>query len=171
MKIHRRYSHSQKVKVADYARLHGLRPAERKFGVHRRNIDRWKKIRVSEFKKGKLRKTFNRKGQGRKLSYPYDVDDELVQWELEMRDLQLAVSSEMIKNKAKVVITPHVSTFKASNGWLEKFLRLRIVCDFCKYNCRSSNICFIFLLQTAFPCLSAKNIYGTEAPKKLGRTR
>ena len=121
--IHRRYSNSQKVKIADYARMHGLRPAERKYGVHRRNIDRWKKIRVSEFKKTKLRKTFNRKGQGRQLSYPKHIDEELVQWVLEMRDLQLAVSSEMLKQKAKVVIAPYVATFKASNGWLEKFMR------------------------------------------------
>ena len=121
--IHRRYSNSQKVKIADYARMHGLRPAERKFGVHRRNIDRWKKIRVSEFKKTKLRKTFNKKGQGRQLSYPKHIDEELVQWVLEMRDLQLAVSSEMLKQKAKVVIAPYVATFKALNGWLEKFMR------------------------------------------------
>ena len=109
--------------------MHGLRPAERKFGVHRRNIDRWKKIRVSEFKKTNLRKTLNKKGQGRQLSYPKDVDEELVQWVLEMRDLQLAVSSEMLKQKAKVMITPHVPTFKASNGWLEKFMRLLLVCS------------------------------------------
>ncbi len=66
------------MKIADYARMNGLRPAERKFRFHRRNIDRWKKIRVSDFKKEELKKSYNRKGQGRSLCYPTDVDDELV---------------------------------------------------------------------------------------------
>ncbi len=34
-KVHRRYSHSSNV----YARMNGLRPSERKFRVHRRNMD------------------------------------------------------------------------------------------------------------------------------------
>ncbi len=100
-----------------------MRPAERKFGVHRCNIDRWKNIRIDEFKKSHLKKAFNKKGQGRKISYPQDVEDSLVQWVLEMRDLQLAVSSEMLKQQAKVLITPIVPRFKASNGWCQKFMR------------------------------------------------
>ena len=70
----------------------------------------------------KFRKPFNRKGygHGRQLSYPKNVDKELVQWILEMHDLQLAVSSEMLKQKAKDVITPHVPTYEASSRWLKK---------------------------------------------------
>ena len=92
--------------------MNGLRPAEKKYGVHRRNIDRWKKIRVSEFSKQELKKSFNRKGQGRNLYYPTVVDDELVQWVLEMRDLQLAVSSEMMKK----IRTSHMTRWKSSHS-------------------------------------------------------
>ncbi len=71
-----------------------------------------KKIRVSEFSKQELKKSFNRKGQGRNLSYPTVVDDELVQWVLEMRDLQLAVSSEMMKK----IRTSHMTRWKSSHS-------------------------------------------------------
>ena len=87
-----------------------------------------------------------------------------MQWVLEMRDLQLAVSSEMIKNKAKVVITPHLSTFKAFNGRLEKFLRLLIVCDFCKYNCRSSLFSFCWRHSLVF---RQKTSMAQKLPKNL----
>ena len=57
--MHRMYSLRQKVKVADYARMHGVRPAAAHFGIARRNVQRWLHDRVDELK-GKGRK--NRKG-------------------------------------------------------------------------------------------------------------
>lgn len=92
----------QKLKVAEYARHHGLRPAERKFGIHRRNIAQWLENRLVEVKE-KKRKRSNRPGQGRKLSYPVELDEQLVQWVLEMHDLQVAISSEMLKQSARLL--------------------------------------------------------------------
>lgn len=120
-RIHRRYSHAQKRKIAGYARHHGLRPAERKFGVHRCNIKRWRDDLVDEVRGRKGR--FNRKGQGRKTSYPKDIDEALVQWILELRDQQLPVSTDMLKQKALVLIKPGNPSFKASSGWCQKFYK------------------------------------------------
>ena len=63
-----------------------------------------------------------RSGSGRKLSYPKEVDEEILEWILIRRDAQLPVSSELIKAKAKLLIKPHNQQFKASKGWLQKFL-------------------------------------------------
>ena len=51
----------------------------------------------------------NRKGQGRKLSYPKELDDDILKWFLEKHDLQLAVSTEMLKQHTKT-----------SDGWVQK---------------------------------------------------
>lgn len=114
--LHRRYTDVQKLKVAEYARHHGLRPAERKFGIHRRNIAQWLEHRLVEVKEKKKRKRSNRPGQGRKLSYPVELDEQLVQWVLEMRDLQVAISSEMLKQNARLLIRPVQPSFKCSSG-------------------------------------------------------
>ena len=119
--VHRMYSAHQKKKVAEYARHHGTRAAARHFGVHRRNIGRWLKENLDAMKGRKKRK--NNKGQGRKLSYPVELDEKLLQWVLEKRDLQLAVTKEMLKLHAKQIITPVSPNFKASDGWAQKFFR------------------------------------------------
>ena len=120
--MHRMYSAAQKRKVADYARMHGVRPTAVHFGIARKNIQRWLRERVDEVK-GKERKRKNRKGQVRKLTYPKELDDDILKWFLEKRDLQLAVSTEMLKQHAKMVVIPVKPTFKASDGWVQKFMQ------------------------------------------------
>ena len=63
-----------------------------------------------------------RSGSGRKLSYPKEVDEEIAEWILIRRDAHLPVSTELVKAKAKLLIKPHNPQFRASKGWLEKFL-------------------------------------------------
>lgn len=119
--IHMMYSAHQKKKVAEYARHLGARAAACHFGVHRRNVGRWLKENLDAMKGRKKRK--NNKGQGRKLSYPVELDEKLLQWVLEKRNLQLAVTIEMLKLCAKQIITPVSPNFKASDGWAQKFFR------------------------------------------------
>lgn len=48
-------------------------------------------------KERKKRKRSNRPGQAReKAVLPIGLDEQLVQWVLEMRDLQVAISTEML---------------------------------------------------------------------------
>ena len=65
----------------------------------------------------------HRKGQGRKISYPLDIEGQLVGWILEKREeCNVAVSTQMIRLKALSLIKPVLPGFKASDGWLRKFL-------------------------------------------------
>ena len=54
----------------------------------------------------------------RPLAYSKTVDDAILSWILDMRDLHLPVSCQDGRNKAAELITPQNYTFKASAGWL-----------------------------------------------------
>ena len=70
------------------------------------------------------RKHANRKGQGRKISYPQDLEDKLVAWILEKREAEfVAVSTQMIRLKALSLIKDTNPKFKASDGWVRKFMK------------------------------------------------
>ena len=75
-RMQRMYSIAQKKKVAYYARHHGIQKASRHFRVHHKNVQRWVKNQVSSIKNP--RKRVNRKVQGRKISYPQELEDKLV---------------------------------------------------------------------------------------------
>ncbi len=120
--MHRNYTIAEKRKMAEYARVNGVRPAERKFSVNRSCIARWMAFRIEEMQTGE-KSLYRRSGQGRKLSYPPRLDQELVEWLLAHQDMQVAISSDRLKQKATSIISPYVPTFKASNGWCQKFYR------------------------------------------------
>jgi hypothetical protein len=69
-------------------------------------------------KKGKHAK----RGSGRPLSYSADTEEQIVQWVLECRDLQIPIQWKMIQRKALTLISPENSHFRASQGWLQKFM-------------------------------------------------
>lgn len=97
--IRRMYSMQQKEKVAEYARFHGIRAAARNFDIHHKNVSRWMKNQVTKLKNPKQRK--NRKGQGRKISYPQELEEKLLAWILEKREMDcVAVSTHLIRMKA-----------------------------------------------------------------------
>ena len=60
-------------------------------------------------------------GAGRPITYPKDVENELVACILQLLDLHVSVSVLSFQEKAKNVICPHQSTFSASKGWVKKF--------------------------------------------------
>ena len=66
---------------------------------------------------------FRASGAGRKLSYPKEKEVELVQWVLEQRDLQLAVTVQNIVDQAVAVIQPTNPSFKGTRGWAQKFMQ------------------------------------------------
>ena len=115
------YTDKQERAVATYARFHGKRQAARHFRVPRKNIQRWVKEDISILKARGTRK--NKKGQGRKLSYPQEKEHELVQWLLEQRDYGIPIATQVLQKKAISTIQPYSATFAASDGWVRKFLR------------------------------------------------
>ena len=57
--------------------------------------------------------------------YGEELDLAIMQWVLEMRDLQLPISCEALRVHARKLVgdkAPDVA-FQASRGWLQKFLR------------------------------------------------
>ena len=84
--IQRQYTDKQKQRVVLYARHHGIRPAERKFGIPRKNIQQWLKSFLESdsdhvmVKRGpkKQRVMRGRQKAGRKLNYPKETDDEVL---------------------------------------------------------------------------------------------
>ena len=75
--------------------------------------------KVPKKKKGKHIKN----GAGRPVSYAKELEDDLVAWILRQRDLQVPVRRQDIKMKATAFITPTKPNFKASSGWVDKFMR------------------------------------------------
>ena len=69
----------------------------------------------------KLFSKCNLPGAGRLLSYPAELDDELLKWIFVLRDLHFPVSVISFQEKAKHVIQPHNLSFVASRGWVQKF--------------------------------------------------
>ena len=121
-RIHRMYSQGQKRMVAYYARHHGIRKAARHYGIHHRNVQRWVKNQVTSLKNPNKRS--NKKGQGRKISYPQELEDKIVSWILEKREEKcVAVSTQLIRLKAISLIKDTHPNFKASDGWVRKFMK------------------------------------------------
>ena len=121
-RIHRMYSQGQKRMVAYYARQHGIRKAARHYGIHHRNVQRWVKNQVTLLKNKKKRS--NKKGQGRKISYPQELEDKIMSWILEKREEKcVAVSTKLICLKALSLIKDTCPNFKASDGWVRKFMK------------------------------------------------
>ena len=91
------YTDKQKQRIATYARFHGKCQAARQFNVSRKNVQRWMQEEISVLKSKGTRK--NKKGQGRKISYPQEKEHELVQWLLEQRDYDIPLQQRSCKRK------------------------------------------------------------------------
>ena len=79
---------------------------------------------VAERKKcaSKIRGLHLCSGSGRPLSYPTEIDDEILEWILVRRDSHLPVSREMTKIKGRQLIRAHNPLFTGSSSWLQNFL-------------------------------------------------
>ena len=90
------------------------------FNIHQKNCQRWLDLELEN--PNKHCRKFN-KGQGRKISYSHELEEQLVKWILEKREeSNIAVSTEMIRLKGLSLITPSVLDFQACDSWLRKFL-------------------------------------------------
>ena len=69
-------------------------------------------------KKDKVRPT----GSGRRLSYSTETDEKLLHWVKKFQENRVNVTREMLQKQALTLIQPECPEFKASSGWVEKFL-------------------------------------------------
>ena len=123
--VYKSYTLKQKIEIVCCARQSSEASASVKYGVPRATIYGWRNIdkqpinkKFSKHKKGKHVK----RGAGRHISYPKEIEDELIIWVLKQRDLQIPVRRQDIQHKAIALIKPTNPTFKASSGWVDKFM-------------------------------------------------
>ena len=118
-RIRASYSMKKKYEVVQYAKKHSVYQACRHFGLSTGTVGPWMSLDFSSTKATVYRTS----GAGRKLSYPVEKEEELLQWVLEQRDLHLAVTVQNIMDQAVTVIQPINPSFKGTRGWAQKFMR------------------------------------------------
>lgn len=115
------------IKVVKFAKLNSGEAAAKAFGVEPQNIRQWKKREAEFVKLMKESKTKRKRlcGGGRKKIMP-ELDKILFDWILTQRMKSLRVSRRSIREEAKRIFPTlennELFDFKASRGWLEKFL-------------------------------------------------
>ena len=113
-------------------KLHAVESAERtsksraakKFNVDVRRVREWCKQKdqlLAKKERGQLKKK-QLDGGGRKASYK-DMEEILFDWVTELRSRNLYVSRRMIVVRAKEPSHESASNFKASRGWLYRFMK------------------------------------------------
>lgn len=124
MAKHCSYSVTTKLKAVEIAEKVSKESAARQFKVDPKRIREWCKQKEALVQLTKQRgPTSTRKrlgGAGRKVK-DEDMEETLLNWVLEMRDQNLRVSRRMLQVQAKVFASK--GSFKASKGWLDKFLK------------------------------------------------
>eukprot|EP00794_Sanderia_malayensis_P013386 gene13386-14759_t len=118
----RSYTIGFKLEVVDYAKVNLNQAAATKFNVDRTSVREWRKkerdlkgMLSSRGAKGRKRLD----GGGRK-PLSESMEERLLEWVFQRRSKRLRVSRKHIMKKAKVI---HEEIFKASKGWLDKFMK------------------------------------------------
>lgn len=91
-----------------------LRESSKKLNVSHSGVQFWSKSSNNRTRRGS--------GGGRRLSYSPDTDKRLLQWVMDRDRSGLTVSREAIQTQALALIREECPDFKASSGWVEKFL-------------------------------------------------
>ena len=114
-KTRKRYTEKTKLEIREHYMLtQNYSATAKEFGVNESTV---RTIVKSPTWNGKL----NDNGAGRPLTYPLEVEKDILSWLLEFRDLHVPVSILTLQEKEKRVIRSQNPTFNASRGWVEKF--------------------------------------------------
>ena len=128
----KKYSLAVKKEVIAYAETHGNRPASRRFQVDEKRVREWRGNKATiegliTTKKGKERSRLT--GGGRK-PLSTELEEVLLGWIESRRSRGLRVSRKLTMKKAEIIygdLTKDMENvdedFKASRGWLEKFMK------------------------------------------------
>ena len=115
----KRYTEKTKREIREhYLLTQNYAATAKEFGVNESTV---RTIVKTTTRNGKLNDKGNHSGAGRPLTYPLEVEEDILSWLLELRDLHILVSILTLQEKAKRVVRPHNPTFNASRGWVEKF--------------------------------------------------
>ena len=120
------YSVDQKQEVVNYAKETTVREAARKYSVPRSTVQVWCKHGHS--KREKRSPGEKGGGGGRRLSYSNETDEKLYQWVMKQQENGTPVTRDAIQQQARLLIRDECPDFKASSGWVEKFLTRHNLC-------------------------------------------
>jgi hypothetical protein len=118
------FSFAFKLRAVQLAEAKGNRRVARDLHVDERCIRDWRKLKkvieeaVSTSPANKTRKKFGGGGKSPLI----DEEDELALWVMTRRDEGIKVSRQMISDKAIFLFGEDLPDFKASPGWVSKFL-------------------------------------------------
>lgn len=125
-KVRKSYSIGEKLAALDFVRHHSVEETARTFRVDAKQIREWRKNegnirKLSEEPNGKKRSRLQ--GAGRPL-HSDELEERLRTWILNQRQQRIRVSRRNVQKMAqKMNIEMSLSRdFKASNGWVDKFL-------------------------------------------------
>ena len=107
-------------KVVAYAQAHFVAGAARYFSIPRSTICRWM---VDGYFKREMTKNGVKKGAGWPLSYDTEIDQQLLVWVLEKRDIPLPITIPLLQAKALELIGTECADFKASRGLAFRFMQ------------------------------------------------
>ena len=114
----RLYSMKQKHVIVAYAKQHSVATATRKFSIPKTTIAH---RMVDGYFERDIMQQGVKKGAGR--PYSREIDDQLLVWVQENRDLHLPITVPLLQVKALELIGAESSEFKASSGWAYKFMQ------------------------------------------------
>ena len=123
--VNKTYTLAQKLEVLQYVRSHFEAEVAHHFEIPRTTI---RGLKGLDSNPSTERRADGERGRTKlELATLFNAvkiwEDELSQWILEMRDMNLPIQRQHVQCKAKALIQPHLPRFKASAGWLDKFLR------------------------------------------------
>ena len=91
------YGMKQKATIVAYTKMYSVTAATTHFDIPRTTIGRWM---VDGYFKREVKKRGVQKGAGRPLTYSTEIDEQLLVWVLENRDLHLPITIPLLQAKA-----------------------------------------------------------------------
>ena len=118
-KTRKRYTKKRKLEIREHYMLtQNYAATAKEFGINESTV---RTIVKASTQNGKLNDKGNLSGSDRPLTYPLEVEKDILSWLLELRNLHVPVSIMTLQEKVKRVARPHNPTFNASRGWVEMF--------------------------------------------------
>ncbi len=118
------YSMKQKRVVVAYAKEHPIAAATKKFSIPRSTIGRWM---VDGYFERDVTKRGVKKGARRPLTYSREINEQILVWVLENRDLHLPITIPLLQAKALELSGAESPEFKASSGCAYKFMQRHLL--------------------------------------------
>ncbi|KAK3710181.1 hypothetical protein QZH41_010577 [Actinostola sp. cb2023] len=162
------YSSDHKQEVINYAKETTVREAARKYSVPRSTVQVWCKHGAG----AKKEKRSPISSGGRRLSYSSETDDKLLQWVIKEQESGTPVTKDAIQVQARHMVRDECPDFKASSGWVEKFMsrhNLAVATTMSPSNPEAIPISYVVASPASAPSPVGAN-HSSYSPRADGRS-